>query len=82
MEEHKRLLVKFRRLCGQTVVVNRGYFNPKTCVNYQEVLQNIFGIYPDEDIEICYQVLYTFICVIFYAYLKSVLGDVYTSFIC
>ena len=61
MEEHKRLLVKFRRLCGQTVVVNRGYFNPKTCVNYQEVLQNIFGTYPDEDHEICYQVLYTFI---------------------
>ena len=58
MEEHKSLLVTFRRLCGRTVVVNRGYFNPKTCANYQEVLQNIFGIYPDEDHEICYQVIY------------------------
>ena len=54
MEEHKSLLVKFHRLSGQTVVANRRYFNPKTCANYQEFLQNIFGIYPDEDHDCCF----------------------------
>ena len=34
-------------------------------ISNQEVLQNIFGVYPDEYHEICFQVI---LCVIFYAY--------------
>ena len=48
-----RLLLKFCRLCGQKIVINRGYVNPKTCGDFQEVLQEYFGIYPDEDQEVC-----------------------------
>ena len=40
-------------------------------ISSQEVLQDIFGIYPEEYHEICYQVI---LCVIFYAYLNRFLN--------
>ena len=53
MEEHRELISKISPIMWTDSPLD---------ISNQEVLQNIFGVYPDEYHEICFQVI---LCVIF-----------------
>ena len=54
MEAHVERLKRLCRVCGQKIVVNRGYVNPKSCEEYVVVLRHYYGIlYENENKEVC-----------------------------
>ena len=51
MEFHNHIenIEKLCRICGNFIKIQRGYMNPKTTLEYIDVLQEFYGIYATED---------------------------------
>lgn len=61
MDVHKEKLSTLCRLCAIKIVPKRGYVTPKPCSAYKDVLQTVYGILPDEDVEVS-DLLFLIVC--------------------
>lgn len=52
MENHAALLENLCRMCGNKVLLKKGYVNAKTCYDYVDILQTFYGILESEDREV------------------------------
>ena len=63
LERHQANLYLLCRVCKDKIVTKRGYANAKLCSDYEETLQEFYGILPNEDekvscVSICYIIIF------------------------